>query len=91
MTRFVSLFLLLMASAVEPASAQQPVVISSARLWMALLILLPVLTAAAMAGLKTILLRKSGVTAARGFIQLTSLALCTTAIWLMLRLLEVMG
>ena len=72
-------------------SSQQPVVISSARLWMALLILLPVLTAAAMAGLKTILLRKSGVTAARAFIQLTSLALCTTAIWLMLRLLEVMG
>lgn len=69
-------------------SPLQPAGVSSARLWMVLLVILPIVTAAAMAGLKTLLKRK-GVPALRGFIQLTSLALCLAAIRFMLELLDV--
>lgn len=69
-------------------STQEPDQISSARLWMALLVILPLFTAAAVAGLRATA-RKNGESSLRGLVQIASLTICVIAVWLMLRLLEV--
>lgn len=70
-------------------SQVQPHLFSGARQWMALLVILPLVNAAAAFGLRRFCSRK-GEAALRGAVQLTSLAITGTAIWLMLRLLEVL-